>query len=271
MASLTVRVRNVYGEPLDDVVDVCVHPAGQTAASWAQDVPPGGKATFTVKHEAVVVKVFPARCRAVSRVVMVHTDELDVEFVCPVDAERVVGYRWGAAGAVVPPQEVEGLEWDALTDLQRAGFLNVFVKARATALGDGRMLDALLTKVREVRQDRTFFDAPVGAAAAVAGAATLGLLTEAPGALHPAPPGYEPAGSWKTHDSVGNLQYTGFAHKDGDREIAELDVDENLNAVLHLFDVIKHHATGRPTHPADIHQILTYAQGLELGYLPVLA
>ena len=60
------------------------------------------------------------------------------------------------------------------------------------------------------------------------------------------------------------------AERAGDVGLADVDVDENENGVRHLFDVIKHHLTGRPTHPVDVHQILTHYQEMDLGYQPLV-
>lgn len=262
-STLTVAPLNAHRESLLDLFDVSVQPAGGGPAMWARDVGPGGKAEFAVELEPLTVKVFPMRHRPTVRTFFVSTDELLVEPVCPINPERVTGYKWPTAARPA----LDGLGWLELTDLQRAGFLNVWGKARATGIGDGANLAGLFVRVHEVRRDRTFFEVVPGAEARVAEAAVAGVFHESPGALHTPPPGYLPGGSWKSPDSVGNVQYTAFR---GEPELADVDVDENQNGLRHLFDVIKHHASGQPTHPVDIHQILTYAQGLELGYRPLV-
>lgn len=263
MASrLVVAPINAYREPLLDLFDVSVQPAGGGPAMWARDVGPGGRAAFDVELEPLTVKVFPMRYRPTVRTFFVHTDEYLVEPVCPINPERVTGYEWPAE-----PPAVDGLGWHDLTDLQRAGFLNVWGKARATGLGDGTNVAGLVVRVHEVRRDRTFFEVVPGASIRIAEAAAAGIFRKSSGSLHHPPPGYTSGGSWKTLESVGNGQYTAFL---GEPELVDWDVDENQGVVRHLFDVAKHHLTDEPTHPVDVHEILTYAQGLELGYRPLV-
>jgi hypothetical protein len=89
------------------------------------------------------------------------------------------------------------------------------------------------------------------------------LFRSVNGALHEPPDGFAPAGSFKTHDAFGNLQLT-FFRKAADWQ-AEVDIDDAAG-LPHVFQVMRNHLTGDPTHPYNIHQILMAHQHLDPGY-----
>ena len=88
-------------------------------------------------------------------------------------------------------------------------------------------------------------------------------------ALHELPPAipdfdnFHDVGSYKTEDSYGNLQVSVFRR---DNEfIADIDIDDAAG-LGHVFQVLRNHLTGLPTHPFDIHEILMQHQGLYPNY-----
>jgi hypothetical protein len=83
------------------------------------------------------------------------------------------------------------------------------------------------------------------------------------GSLHHAPAGFVPAGSFKTLDAFGNLQMTFF--QGGSSWRADVDIDDAAG-LGHVFQVMRNHFTGDPTHPYSIHQILVAHQHLDPGY-----
>jgi hypothetical protein len=50
-----------------------------------------------------------------------------------------------------------------------------------------------------------------------------------------------------------------------DRVVAEIDIDDAAG-LGHVFQVLRNHFTGKPTHPYNIHQILLVHQQLDPGY-----
>jgi hypothetical protein len=50
-----------------------------------------------------------------------------------------------------------------------------------------------------------------------------------------------------------------------DKCIAEIDIDDAAG-LAHVFQVMRNHLTGEPTHPYNIHEILMAHQNLDPGY-----
>ena len=74
--------------------------------------------------------------------------------------------------------------------------------------------------------------------------------------------------SVKRKYDVGNLQFTMAKAKNqqGDCILADIDIDEQSNPILHATDFFKHMFTGG-THPLDIHEYIVHQQkGVDLGY-----
>ena len=103
----------------------------------------------------------------------------------------------------------------------------------------------------------------------VKNSALSGHFFEAPSGLHRPPDGFESAGSWKTPDHYGNLQVTFFA-KGSSEWVADIDIDD-AGGLAHVFQVLRNHLTGRPTHPYDIQQILLVHQKIDPGYSLVVS
>ena len=68
---------------------------------------------------------------------------------------------------------------------------------------------------------------------------------------------------FKTDDLYGNLQLSFF--RKGEQYVADIDIDDAAG-LGHIFQVVKNHFTGSPTHPYNIHEILVKHQHLDPGY-----
>jgi hypothetical protein len=55
----------------------------------------------------------------------------------------------------------------------------------------------------------------------------------------------------------------------GDQWMADVDIDDDAG-FRHLYQVVRNTVTGEPTHPFDIHQILSERQAMDPGYRFVL-
>jgi len=153
--------------------------------------------------------------------------------------------------------------WLGLDDIRRAGFLNVLTKAQLTAFANARSVASYFQELREVRGDRFFVEVPHELREEVKNATLSGLFTEVSSLLHHPPAGFDHAGSFKTLDRYGNLQLTFFT--DGAMWRADADIDD-AGGLEHIFQVVEHAVTGRPTHPFDIHEILLIHQRIDPGY-----
>lgn len=156
--------------------------------------------------------------------------------------------------------------YGALDDIRRAGALNIARKTLATRLTNEKSVLSLIKDIRELRGDRFFAFVEKELREEVKNSVNTGLFHEVDGSLHHLPAqfeAFERAGSFKTDDRFGNLQLTFFMK--GDECVADIDIDD-AGGIRHIFQVLRNHFTGSPTHPYNIHQILMKHQHLDPGY-----
>ncbi|MEQ1909461.1 MAG: hypothetical protein ABMA15_11595 [Vicinamibacterales bacterium] len=152
--------------------------------------------------------------------------------------------------------------YDKLTDPAKGGLLNIAVKSLVTKFSNGGDLLPHLT-INEIRGDRCFVSVPESLVDQMPTLVNDRAFHSVNGSLHQPPPGFAPAGSYKTLDQFGNLQLTFF--KGGSGCVADVDIDDAAG-LGHVFQVLHNHVTGEPTHPYNIMQILLGAQDLDPGY-----
>lgn len=150
----------------------------------------------------------------------------------------------------------------ALSDEARAGLLNISKKSLATEFRNGGDLLPHLVLI-DIFGDRCFVEVPRSLIEQMPHLVDGNAFHSVNGALHAAPSGFSPAGSFKTDDAFGNLQLTFF--ESGERCRADVDIDDAAG-LGHVFQVARNHITGSPTHPYNIHQILMAHQHLDPGY-----
>jgi hypothetical protein len=153
--------------------------------------------------------------------------------------------------------------YDSLDDIRRAGLLNIAVKTAHTRLSNGSTVLPAITEIKEIRGDRFFAVVPLSLRAETKSSAAAGLFVKAGSSLHTPPPGFEPAGSYKTKDQYGNLQLTYSLNGEDCR--ADIDIDDAAG-IEHIFQVLHNAFTGSPTHPYNIHEILVGFQLIDPGY-----
>lgn len=156
--------------------------------------------------------------------------------------------------------------YGALDDIRRGGVLNIARKTLATRFSNEKSVLSMIREIRELRGDRFFAIVEKELREEVKHSVNSGLFHSVSGALHHLPEqfiGFEQAGSFKTDDHFGNLQMTFFMK--GDECVADIDIDDAAG-ILHIFQVLRNHFTGSPTHPYNIHQILVAHQRLDPGY-----
>lgn len=153
--------------------------------------------------------------------------------------------------------------YDALDDIRRAGLLNIAVKTGNSPLSNKRTVLSYIQKLSEIRGDRFFAVVPKELREETKNSVAEGLFDPVDGSLHHPPPGFSPAGSYKTPDHYGNLQLTFFMN--GDDCVADIDIDDAAG-LEHVFQVLGNALSGKPTHPYNIHEILVWHQKLDPGY-----
>ena len=200
-------------------------------------------------RETIALPIRPERAQAV----FPSYDELDDRMRGVLERSDKVRGHEGLTGRAL---------YDALSDDARAGLLNISKKSLATPFRNGADLLHHVTLV-DVRGDRCFVEVPLALKDQMPGFVEEEVFRAVDGSLHEPPSGFLPAGSFKTLDAFGNLQMTFFAS--GVRCVADVDIDDAAG-LRHVFQVMRNHLSGNPTHPYNIHQILVTHQHLDPGY-----
>jgi len=202
-----------------------------------------------VKREVVTLPIDPERARAV----FPTYDELDERVQGVLTRSREVRGHEGLTGPAL---------YGALSELAKAGLLNIAKKSLATEFRNGADLLPHVTLL-DIVGDRCLVEVPRSLIAQMPELVDGDFFRPVNGSLHKAPSDFLPAGSYKTLDAFGNLQMTFFAS--GTRCCADVDIDDAAG-LGHVFQVARNHLTGNPTHPFNIHQILMAHQHLDPGY-----
>lgn len=279
--TLHLDLVDLAGRKLDEPVHVSlIH---QTSGTRRVLKAPARRAVRVPKLSSGAMQVYrlrvdPPSYRAVRRFVRVSGAGAAERIVFPVDPDKVTDVVFPGYARLAPDArrlleastgvlQFEGMSgrdlYTALDDIRRAGFLNIVAKAAATPLTGGGVVADSLGRLLELRGDRFFVTVPHALREAVKHSANEGLFTPEPSGLHHPPDGFDHAGSFKSTDDYGNIQLTFFNR--GDDWVADVDIDD-ANGLAHLFQVVRNAATGSPTHPYDIHQILLKHQRLDPGY-----
>jgi hypothetical protein len=132
--------------------------------------------------------------------------------------------------------------YDAFDDIRRAGLLNIAVKSGATPLTNKRTVLSYIQRLTELRGDRFFAVVPKELREETKNSVAEGLFHSVDGSLHHPPPGFTPAGSFKTPDHYGNLQLTFFMN--GNDCVADIDIDDAAG-IEHVFQVVHNALSGR--------------------------
>lgn len=228
------------------------------------------------------ISIDPPSYHPVSRFVTVQTSGVtEMSFPFPVDISKIVSVTFPTFPNLLKELRTlltnspnvlsfesntgEAL-YKALDDIRRGGVLNIARKSLATRFSNNKSVLSLIKEIRELRGDRFFAFVEKELREEVKNSVNTGLFDSVDGSLHHLPAqfeGFERAGSFKTDDHFGNLQVTFFMK--GDECVADIDIDD-AGGLAHIFQVLRNHFTGNPTHPYNIHQILLSHQHLDPGY-----
>jgi hypothetical protein len=202
-----------------------------------------------LRRETVTLPIRADRARAV----FPAYDELDDRLQGILGRSANVKGHEGLTGAAL---------YAALGDSAKAGLLNIAKKSLATEFRDGADLLPHLILL-DVVGDRCFVEVPPALIEQMPSLIDGDFFRPVNGALHNPPPGFVPVGSFKTLDAFGNLQLTFF--RSATACTADVDIDDAAG-LAHVFQVVRNHVSGDPTHPYNIHQILMAHQHLDPGY-----
>ncbi len=290
MSSIKLRLFDADRVPLDDIVDVDVVEASSlTLRAKRRNVSGKSPLSFGNLQSATVyrVEVFPMRHRPVGSLCVTSVKPLDL--FTPLHPDRVTDVRFPTFAKLdkplrdvldqslleplnapgnptpVPPPGTGRELYDALEREPKAGLLNLFIKLSNTPLG-GVNAWAFVNDLYRIRGDRIFANVASTFRDAVRNAQAIGLFEKVSGALHTPPLGFADAGSFKTRERHGVLQITFFVSTMPPMTFkADLDIDD-AGGVGHVFQVLRNFFTDSPTHPYDIHQLLTFHQRIRPPY-----
>ena len=228
------------------------------------------------------ISIDPPSYHPVGRFVIVQTGGVtEMSFPFPVDISKIVSVSFPSfpnllkelRTVLTNSPNVVGFEsntgealYNALDDIRRGGVLNIARKSLATRFSNNKSVLSLIKEIKELRGDRFFAFVEKELREEVINSLNTGLFHKVSGKLHNLPPGFEgfeDVDSFKTDDHFGNLQVTFFRR--GDEFVADIDIDD-AGGLGHIFQVLRNHFTGNPTHPFNIHQILLRHQHLNPGY-----
>ena len=201
------------------------------------------------KREVIVLPIRHDKAKAI----FPEYDQLDARVKGVLERSANVRGHAGVSGRAL---------WTALSDVAKAGLLNIAKKSLATEFQNGADLLPHVTLV-DCLGDRCFVEVPGALIDQMPELVDGDFFRAVNGSLHEAPEGFLAAGSFKTLDAFGNLQLTFF--RNGTQCRADVDIDDAAG-IGHVFQVLRNHITDEPTHPFNIHQILIAHQHLDPGY-----
>lgn len=280
---VTVNLRDVRGRTIKDQVELKFY--NQRAQSLNQlfsvefkgrpvtlpNVPafPFGLAEVFInptkyRYKSIFVTVPAGKPGLIDETCFAEPDQ--VKPVFPTLTEIRTEQRWADLRRILLSSAITNASaWNGLNEQQKAGLFNIYAKTRHEVVDGEKSLVGFIQRLTEFRPARLF---------AIVDPTLLALVRGYPkgfhgvsGALHQFPDGWnpiDPDGSFKTHDSAGNLQLT-FAENAAGEFMADIDIDDH-QGIEHAADVLRHKITGKDTHPYDIHEILVFFQGIDPGY-----
>jgi hypothetical protein len=283
---LKLDLLDVYGKRLKEKVDISLRNLHLSHAPLFRNKDASKIINISDLHSGpqgiYQVTIDPPSYHPVSRFVTVRTSgTTDLTIPFPVDINKVVDVTFPTYPNLVRDlrdlltnsPNVLGFEnttgqalYDALDRIRRAGVLNIARKTLATRFATERTVLSFIKEIRELRGDRFFAFVDRELREETKNSVNTGLFHKVSGSLHHLPPqftDFEPADSFKTDDHFGNLQLTFFMR--GEECVADIDIDDAAG-LGHIFQVLRNHFTGEPTHPYNIHEILVQHQHLDPGY-----
>ena len=280
---LRLKLRDVYGEPIQEKVDIRLRHQVLSDPRIVKGV--SGSKTIVIPDLNAAprglyrIQIDPPSYMPVGQFINIRSSGFtDLEIRFPIDPNKIDHVEFPAFAGLEPDLrgllessgsvfQFEGRSgedlYNSLDDIRKAGLMNIVAKARVTPLANETVVLPGIESLLELRGDRFFAVSPKALREETKNSVSSGLFDSVSSALHRPPEGFEAAGSFKTDDRYGNLQLT-FSMK-GDETRVDEDIDD-ANGLEHVFQVLRNHLTGRPTHLFDIHQILFRHQNIDSGY-----
>jgi hypothetical protein len=286
-ADVVVNLRDVYGQPITDEVEITFYNQkvqslnqrftvkfkGNSARLVGVPAFPTGLAEVFIKpkryrYKSVILNVIGGQDNTINEDLFVDPDKARPTLL---DFDDLKAKVYGAdLLKILEKSGIKKAAWNALDKRNRATVLNLSAKMSHDTLKNG---DTLFSQVESIEQKLLDKDHRERIYAIVK-ENLLGALRKYPerfrsvsGSLHKFFDDWIPVNqqnSFKSRNDAGNIQFT-FATKAAGGSLADIDLDDHTG-VKHAADVISHKITGANTNPYDLHQILVYFQGIDPGY-----
>jgi hypothetical protein len=284
--TLKLKLVDTYGKHLKENVDISLRNAHLDSDKFFIKNKDASrvitiKGLFTGAHGVYQIDIDPPSYHPVSRPVSLRGNTTEETVVFPVDLAKVVSVNFLEFSSLSKElktlldnsSESFGLGkdagkklYDAQKDVPKAGLSNIACKTLATVLPGGANVLSLLTSLEQIEGDRLYARCPRELFDEVKRSVHTGMFDPALGGQHHPPAkfsDYKLTKSFKTGDPAGNLQCTFF--NKGEDFLVDIDIDD-AGSIGHIFQVLRNHFTGNPTHPYNIHEILLERQRLDPRY-----
>jgi hypothetical protein len=281
---LRLRLKNAYGELLDEQVDIDLRnqsgkggSVSRIRADASKDIvisnlvagAPKGiyQINITPSSYLPVTQFVSVKPNGISETTIMFA--LDPNKVGKVEFPKYEDLPTEAQTLLEVSKDVEGNEgktgkdlYESLDDLRRAGLLNIIAKCKAASLEGQKPVLSYLRALRRIRGDRIVAVVGQDLRGAVKSSQSSQLFSEVSGSLIKPPAGFTPGGSFKTQDRDANLKLTFFTNEE--TWMADLSIDSG-EGLARAFLIMRDKLTGRGTHPYEIQQLLV-VQGIDPGY-----
>jgi hypothetical protein len=289
-ADVLVSLRDVYGQPLKDEVEIIFKNRQLGSLSLSANLKLDGKEgqtvipgvpAFPTGQQQVIIKPTKYRTKMFFMDVFGGSPNTinEIFFVDPakarptlMDFKDLASKPYGTELLrILKASGIGQATWDGLDKRNRATILNLSAKMFRETTKDGRPIISRVLNIDKNLLDkrhraRIYSNTDAGLLPAIR--KSLDRFRSVPGTLHKFDGGFTSVAqdnSFKSSDSAGNIQLTFATNAAGDF-LADIDLDDHAG-LAHAADVIKHRFSGEDTDPYDIHEILVHFQG-HLGVDP---
>lgn len=291
-ADVLVSLRDVYGQPIKDEVEVIFKNRQLSSLSMSATLKLNGQQgqvtipgvpAFPTGQQQVIIKPNKYRTKMFFMDVFGGSPNTinEIFFVDPskarptqMDFKDLAGKPYGTdLLRILKASGIGQGTWDGLDKRNRATILNLSAKMLRETTKDGGTLIGRVHNIDKSLLDkknraRIFSNTEAGLLPALR--KSLDRFRGVNGSLHKFHGGFSAVaqdGSFKSDDAAGNIQFT-FATNAAGNFLADIDLDDHAG-LAHAADVVKHKFSGEDTDPYDIHEILVHFQshlGVDPGY-----
>jgi hypothetical protein len=278
---LNLQMLDVYGNPLNErslvsiknqltsqnLPDTSIYPSrdGTITGLTPKNVYQVLMSPPSYRPVSKFVTISPSGVTALSATFLIDSNKVrKVEFPAFNQLQKDAQDLFTNSKAVIGSEGSGPALYNNLNDVNRASILNIIAKARASELDDHKNVMHYLKEITSIKPSSIMAVVSKELIDEAGDSVRKGLLFPVSSMLQNPPPGFEKAGSFRTPDRYGSLQFTLFVK--GHDCIALIDIDDK-GGLKHLMDVLGGATTtDAVTNPYDINQLLFFYQKLDPGY-----